>query len=138
MRTVKGFTLIELMVVIVIIAILAVIAVPSYQNYVTRAKIKEAQSNLIALSLSAENLYQRTLKYPVKTYSDTTTLKNSDEFKTWQPSSDAFSFQYTSDGSEYTLTATGTETRVSGCTLTLKHTGERTISSCGNQIEWVK
>ncbi|MBB4835667.1 prepilin-type N-terminal cleavage/methylation domain-containing protein [Acinetobacter schindleri] len=52
----NGFTLIEVMIVIVIIAILAAIALPNYSNYVTRTKIKEAQSNLIALSLSAENL----------------------------------------------------------------------------------
>lgn len=134
----NGFTLIEVMIVIVIIAILAAIALPNYSNYVTRTKIKEAQSNLIALSLSAENLYQRTLTYPNKTYSDSNALKNSAEFKTWQPSSNVFNYQYSSDGLTYTLTAIGTESRVNGCTLTLSNSGVRNINSCGHETAWLK
>ena len=43
-RTVRGFTLIELMIVVAIIAIILTLALPVYSNYSIRAKVGEALS----------------------------------------------------------------------------------------------
>lgn len=50
MNNLKGFTLIELMIVVAVIAVLASIAYPSYQNYVKRTHRVELQAGMMEIA----------------------------------------------------------------------------------------
>ena len=63
MYKVKGFTLIELMVVVVIITILALIALPSYKNYIRRADLSQAQQDMQKIADQLERYKGRNFSY---------------------------------------------------------------------------
>jgi type IV pilus assembly protein PilE len=63
MKTTKGFTLIELMIVVVVIAILGAIAVPAYTEYVTRGKLVEGTSALSDGRVKMEQFFQDNRTY---------------------------------------------------------------------------
>lgn len=57
MKTMRGFTLIEILVALLIVGILASIAVPSYANYVKRANRAEAQSVMMEAAQYMQRFY---------------------------------------------------------------------------------
>lgn len=113
-RLVKGFTLIELMVVVAIIGILASIAYPSYVRYIERGQITEAKSALLAGAQKLERCYSIS-----NSYSDC-----SAEFPDF--SHNPFTLEETITSQAFTLTASASD-GPSSCTggLIITHLGER-------------
>ena len=64
MRSSRGFTLIELMIVIAIIGILAAIAVPAYQNYTIRAQVSEGLHLSGGWKVAIQEFYSQNGSWP--------------------------------------------------------------------------
>ena len=60
---VKGFTLIELMIVLVIVAIFAAIAIPSYQEYARRADVSMVQQEMQKIAEQLERHKSKNFTY---------------------------------------------------------------------------
>ena len=64
MAPVRGFTMIELMIVVVVVAILAMVAYPAYQNQVRESRRSEAHIALSKLSNDLEKFRSECGTYP--------------------------------------------------------------------------
>jgi type IV pilus assembly protein PilE len=65
MRRIRGFTLIELMIVVAIIAVLAAIAVPWWGQYTYRARRADGQKLLMHIAQVEERYYTDYNKYTI-------------------------------------------------------------------------
>ena len=101
-KQVKGFTLLELVIVVTIIGIIAAVAVPSYTNYMDRTRRATAQADLMELAQWMERRYAANFNY-------TTTTADLPFNTSPQGSGTAFyDITVNADQTTYTLTATPT------------------------------
>jgi type IV pilus assembly protein PilE len=61
--TVRGFTLIELMITVAIVAILVAVALPSYRDYILRGQLADARNVLSSGAARLEQFYQDNRNY---------------------------------------------------------------------------
>ncbi len=115
MKTSRGFSLIELMIVVVIVAILSAIAIPAYTDYVRRAKISDATSSLSTKRVKIEQFFQdnRTYVGAPDCAADTTSSQNF-----------TFSCSAGPTATTYTLQAVGIST-MAGFSYTIDQSGAK-------------
>ena len=68
MRSKKGFTLIELMIVVAIVGVLAVIAIPAYLDYTKKTRMTEVLTAMDAIAQGAAEYYSVLSYFPDDSY----------------------------------------------------------------------
>jgi type IV pilus assembly protein PilE len=139
-KAVRGFSLIELMIVVAIVGILAAIAYPAYTKYIQRSRRAEAQAVLLEAAQFMQRFYAANNSY-AKQLDGTTNvaLPSSLNRSPKDPNSpQSYAISVVSTGTDavtatsfmlQAVPTTGTAAANDPCgTLTLKHTGVKGVA----------
>lgn len=128
LQRIKGFSLIELMIVVVIVGVLAAIAMPSYSNYVIKGSRAAAQTELLELASKQEKIFLNSNAYsPNVTTAYNGTSTGGLGITSGRTSDDKYTLSLSGVGQTFTLTATpatGSKQAGNGC-LTIQENGLR-------------
>jgi type IV pilus assembly protein PilE len=94
MRSRKGFSLTELMIVVAIMGVLAAIAYPLYTNYLAGGKRSEASSNLEQLRLMEEEYFSLNGRYGPADATYTGTAAIQAYLTEWKPPNTGMNYTY--------------------------------------------
>lgn len=125
MRTIKGFTLIEIMTVVVIIGVLSSLAYPSYANYLKKGYRTEGRSALLDIQAKQERYYMQNYKYAELTKLNIPEMTENDKYK--------ISMTLSSDKKYFTLIANNTFNDAECVSFTLNSIGEKSYTGRGDQ-----
>lgn len=132
---VRGFTLIEMMIVVAIVAILAAVALPSYRSYVRRGQLPESITGLSDFRIKMEQFYQDNRSYGAAACADGA---NSPPWASFAPTgAQHFGFKcaLTDNGQGYLITASGNGALTSGYSYSLDQNNNKvTITFEGNAV----
>lgn len=135
-RHMRGFTLIEVMIVVAIIAILAGVALPAYRDYVRRGQLPEASTGLSDLRIKMEQFYQDNRRYGTATCADGANAPPWSNFKPKGANFFGYACTLTNNGQGYLLTATGNAGQASGYSYGLDQDNNKTTASFkGNKVD---
>lgn len=132
MKSIKGFTLIELMIVIAIISILAAIAIPQYTDYIRKAALQEAFSDLSDFRVKLEQFYQDNRGYGTDGQAIPCGHDGSANRINFSPPNSKFTYTCVLTGGNnqvFVVTATGATSPATGHVYTLDNANAKTTST---------